>query len=76
MENIVKKNILMVAKKDTDLYDVFDNKVHVKKGDKLKAEFIRYDNFEYITVRLNGVKTSFMAEYFDNTFVIKGVKEV
>lgn len=76
MSDIIKKNIVMVAKKDIDLYDVFENKVPVKRGDKLKAEFISYDNFEYITIRLNGIKTSFVAEYFDNTFVIKGVKEV
>lgn len=71
MGDIIKKNIVMVAKKDVDLYDVFENKVPFKRGDKLKGEYIKYDNFEYITVRLNGIKTSYVADYFDNLFVVK-----
>ena len=71
MGDIIKKNIVMVAKKDVDLYDVFENKVSFKRGDKLKGEYIKYDNFEYITVRLNGVKTAYVADYFDSLFVVK-----
>lgn len=74
MADIVKKNIVMVAKKDGILYDVFENEVPFKRGDKLKGEYIKYDNFEYITVRLNGIKTSYLAEYFEDSFVVKGEK--
>ena len=73
MGDIVKKKVVLVAKEDVDMYDVFEKKIPIKRGDKLEGEYIKYVAFENITVWLNGFKAAYVADYFDNLFIMKEV---
>ena len=71
MDNIEKTTVNLIAKRDFELYDIWEDRIFVSAGDVYKGVVIETGGLRFVTIKLPAGDAAYMANYLEEFFEIK-----